>query len=509
MSRRRSGFTLLVALGVIGGGAARGDAETILVRDELVADLDPQLGQGYSVSTNELLGTCFTKVAAAKPVYSVESWSAPLDELSLAHFAKDGVHARRLSDELRRRFSDSAALLVDAAGDERVYTHRMLSVVSVAAESGGVVDALTKIGASSVGTWIARDLPEFFDACGSSYVRSINRRVSRVSVVTYETDGPDRDLAVEASLKAAFGEVDQSAAGSCSAACEARLRRATIETHHVVGGAPIPVQTDGYTDEKLTKASRDFVRTYEGAPLSHDGWLVTQMEVAPWSEQVEFVAAHPLTPAVVPVLDASGKPVMDERDPSRPQTRTVEALEQKRTLQLNAEFLAEIRRATRAKLEAFEQAKRCKAMLAETLLSKPGRGAKLVDVGERRVPNQRNPNESISVRELAGDLAQDKLHLMWTEYDTFVNGGRSAPLEDVEADPDESRKLTESILQGDRRDVGHPSNLFPGTRTCLTELKSAGMSLRPYRSLSSCARLEAAFQIISARKVLDYCAPTP
>ena len=83
------------------------------------------------------------------------------------------------------------------------------------------------------------------------------------------------------------------------------------------------------------------------AMQAEDVGMVTSIEVAPWVEHSEFQDALQLDPKDVP----------DPADPTKKITRT--PYEQKRILTQNSEFLSEVDRAARGKLNVYYRAKQC------------------------------------------------------------------------------------------------------------------------------------------------------
>jgi hypothetical protein len=101
------------------------------------------------------------------------------------------------------------------------------------------------------------------------------------------------------------------------------------------------------------------------ATLPDNVGKVSAIEVVPWMENTEFQSLFKLEEKVVPAFDRMGIPEMDITDPAKPVQKTKKVLpyEQKRILQTNAEFLAEVDRAARAKLNVFYKAKMCRAQI--------------------------------------------------------------------------------------------------------------------------------------------------
>jgi hypothetical protein len=334
---------LLLTLVVAGtfAGASRADAAPTVIRDEMLqgATGAAVLGQGYSIATNELAGSCLTNVVPTKPSYNFELIVFPLDEAGLERLAGRGRRMSSVAAELGRRFPAGA-------GAGPVHTHRLIVVIQVDAYHNSIDESLSRLSEPAAALLTKNDLVGFFETCGVYHVRSINRQMAMVGVISYETASKVPDPAHVQWVTQQLRGFTNTTTGTtdCDATCRAGVTLRTMELHLLLDRAPATVETKMF-DQQAFKAAvqRAFMASQpEGAGYA------TSIEVVPWLHHPDVQNLVRLSPREV--LDGDAKPMI------------VTSYEQKRTLTVNAELLFEIRRVGRAKREAFETAQRCKAI---------------------------------------------------------------------------------------------------------------------------------------------------
>jgi hypothetical protein len=121
--------------------------------------------------------------------------------------------------------------------------------------------------------------------------------------------------------------------------------------------------------------------------------------------------------------------------------------------------------------------------------------------------NNRKPNESLVLEEVATILSEDNLQRLWMEYDSFVYGGTGDEVTNVDKDPKARSLMARQILMGTTPDLGYPKNIFPGASRCVGELFALGISALPYRNIKNCQRIEETFATIAGQRIDDYCMP--
>jgi hypothetical protein len=534
-----SAWTAIIAgLACMAGPAAAGPT---IIRDELLQDtsVTPSLGRGYSIATNTYQSTCLIDVVGTEPSYNFDYTFREIteDEVRTGNIARgsessgrasvydySGKQPYQIANEWRVKQTETDK------GGERHY-HHMLVTIDIDVYYNSVDEAKSKLSPAAVKILESKDVPGFFDACGMYYVRSISRRAVVYSLFTYSSTSSTRDVAFDSKIKASIRRFDlkgdrryddsQSSTEESTTGNQTTKSTATdlqISTKAVGLGKSQATDLIAY-DLDTFKAS---IKSAFKATQPQNVGMVTAIEVVPWIENTEFQAYNKLEPKTVPVTDEQGVPVFDLTDPKnpKPQTKVVLPYEQKRIMSVNAEFLAEIDRAARAKLDAYYKAKMCRSQLNLDLMEMdangkwrfrrlPGATSEAENTGTLSLANNRKPGAEnwITVADLDGILSEPSLVRIWMEYDAFMYGGTGKDDKSVDADPEARAQLARAILLGTAPEKGYPKNVFPGAGRCIADLFAAGISAVSYRTLTTCQRIEESFATINAQRIDDYCMP--
>jgi hypothetical protein len=181
--------------------------------------------------------------------------------------------------------------------------------------------------------------------------------------------------------------------------------------------------------------------------------MVISIEVVPWVENADFQRILKL----------------QESKPG-PDGKTISPYAQKRILDQNGEFLAEVDRVARAKLNVYYKAKQCRARI--DLDYKDGTNF-LPEFANASVMNHRSGAKT-ALATLDSALATSKIEQLFTEYRAFLYGDGAASV---------------------------------GAVTCVHDLLDAGITTRSHREIESCNKVEQAFAVLSAQLVDENCMP--
>jgi hypothetical protein len=541
MPRPRHTLAAALAAGSLVAGPMLAKAGPTVIRDEMLEDtaITPSLGRGYSMATNTYQSTCLIDVVGTEPSYNFNYVFRELTDDETDTGKVQGVMSTPgVSADLPKGL-DIGSLTLEWKKDRtstRARTTKrkhILVTIYVDVYYRSVDEAKSKLSPAATKILQGKDVPGFFDACGMYYVRSISRRAAVISLLTYSyTKEDDSDTFVD-HLKATLrGFKLPTAEKKTLTQKDAEVTTDTTTTTTVsstVTDLQITTKAVGLGKSQSTELIaydlETFQKTLQSAfqatqPL--DVGRVTAIEVVPWIENTEFQSLVTLDPVIVPVVDGNGAPVIDTSDPQNPKPRmqTVLPYEQKRTLNVNAEFLAEVDRAARAKLNAYYKAKLCRSQinLDHMLMDRDGkwqfrpaptRATPKATTGDLWLASNRQAGEEhwIQLAELDRKLSEDTLQRLWMEYDAFMYGGTAAALGDVQNDPVERSKLARAILLGTRTDVGYPRDVFPGAGRCVADLFAAGVSAVSYRTVPTCQRIEETFATVASQEIDDYCMP--
>jgi hypothetical protein len=515
MSNRLPLATAIAAAGFL-AGAPPSMAGPTVIRDEMLQDraVTPSLGRGYSIATNTFQSICLTNIQTTKPSYN---FNYRFEELY-----EDGSR----SSDVRTSVGASAGagyagISIDVGGKsdsktastDEFSSFHILVTIDIDVYYSSVDEGRTKLSDSAAELLTSNDLPSFFDACGMYYLRSIGRKATYISIFSYRTKDSTRDTKFERGLKAEIQGWGQSVTASKERsetfASEASSRQLTIESHGFGLGKSESATLISYDLDTFRAAVKEAYKSTQPDDIG----MVVSIEVAPWIENSEFQRSVKLVPQEVDDLDDNGNPILEN---GKPRKKKVLPYAQKRILNQNAEFLSELDRAVRARLNLYYKAKSCRARINQDFMRQKEDGtwafADLVpgkpDKGTwrtREVVNNRN-KERTTIGELYEKLDDEALARAWMEYDAFTYGGSGAPsgLED----PLERLKAARTATNMGTVKDGYPKDLFPGAVNCASALLEIGITAMPYRKIKECARVEEMFVVLGSQRVDDFCMPT-
>jgi len=351
---------------------------------------------------------------------------------------------------------------------------------------GSVNESGTPLSDSAAALLEREDVPGFFAACGPYYVRGINRNAQLVSLFTYETTESSRDVSFEASisgrLKGFFGggaSFNSTSAGEFSS--KASSRNLTITTRGWGLGKQADAALISYDLDTFKQAVKDAFLSMQN-PLTG---RVTSVEVVPWVENTDFQVK----------LNMNGNDVVSGK--------TVPLYEKKDILTMNGEFLAEMERASRARLNAYYTAKMCR----NTILGKWSTDGKalLPDVAKKTLKNQRlGPADPkpITVEQLFNAVSDASTRSLYEEYSKFTFAGPTsvrACVAKLMADPNNAPAARPAA-------AGAAASPAPAGGPADDSGVGRGIFLKRYIDHKECTDLQAMF--VAARQPFeDYCMP--
>jgi hypothetical protein len=501
----------LVAIGLGGlvlASARPAGAGPVVIRDALVSDtgITPVLGRGYSIATNTYQSICLVDAPKTKPSYNFVYNFAEID--SNGTETKDlsvNATANGKSDNPLVQVQGETSASYTDTNNETWFKHSMKVSIDIDVYYASVDESKAKLAEAPTKLLQANDIPGFFDACGPYYLRSINRRATYLSVFSYESKESKRDVTFENRLKlqitSAVGEVTSETTVKGGFSSQMSEKRTTIRSYGFGLGKDERAELVAYDIATFKAAIKSAFLSMQ----SDDVGIVTSIEVVPWAE-------NPLFQALVVLPNA------EITDPSTGQKRRVSPYAQKRILNLNSEFLAELDRAARAKLNVFYKAKMCKNDIEMNYMVQQGAGFKFTPVdiakpdgptwGSRLVLNNRTRADRRTLESLYAELLPQRLNTIFLEYESFVYGGTGKPLGLDKKDPAAVTKLAELAFKLKSRPDEYPSDAYPGVTTCVGDLVTDGFSLRSYRAVPTCSNIEQTFPVVAGRAIDDYCMVT-
>ncbi|HTJ46209.1 MAG TPA: hypothetical protein VL463_29090 [Kofleriaceae bacterium] len=436
---------------------APASAGPTVLRDDQLKDLavTPVLGRGYSLATNTFQSICLTDFPKTKASYNfhykfeqIESDGSRKSDTEVGGSAEYGGGG--LGFKANVKVSGSTQVI-----DNKTYhNHYILVTTTVDSYYSSIDESKARISDAARELLTSNDVPGFFDACGMYYIRSIGRNAQFISVFNYKTESSERDVSFEAKLDAELkgwgqrAKVDVETKGSI--AQEASSKYLTITSTALGLGKDEKASLIAYDLDTFRNAIKDAFISMQ----QEDTGMVTSIEVVPWVENADFQRVLKLQ---------ESKPGADGK--------TISPYAQKRILNQNGEFLAEVDRVTRAKLNVYYKAKQCRARID---LDFKVDGQFRPELANASVLNHRSGAKT-PLATLDGVLAPDKIEQLFTEYRNFLYG--TATAED------------------------------PGAVTCVRDLLDAGITTRSHREIESCNKVEQQFAVISAQLIDENCMP--
>jgi cysteine-rich repeat protein len=521
-----------------------------VLRDELVTDtaITPSLGRGYSLSTNTYQSMCLIDVVATNPSYDFDYRFQEISNDQMKSSSSSESSSSHKSENQTEDHSwwfftwktvtgntktDTQTNTTVTTKEESHYQF-LLVTIAINVYYNAVDESKSKMSPAAGKLLTDKDLPGFFDACGMYYVRSISRKVTIEAMFVYNSKSSKRSVDFDSYLKTeirhfdagALHDVNTQSSRSSDTNFE-ESKSLQIITRAVGLGKMESTDLIAY-DLGTFRAS---IKSAFKAAMPQGVGRITAIEVAPWIENTEFQSLNRLEPMTVPLFDSMGFPIYDMSDPSKnppPQkTKQVLPYEQKRLLQGNAEFLSEVDRAARAKLNFYYKAKRCRATINIDFMTQGEDGAwtfapALDDKGEAKtdangapitvgdttiINNNRQPGKFMRLSDLDAKLSNNNLSRMWMEYDAFMYGGTGEADPEADKDPAKRAELAKKMALFAKPGDSYPVNVFPGAGKCISDLFAAGITARSYRTVVSCQRLEESFLSYSSTDIEDYCMP--
>lgn len=462
MRKKDAGLILLLIL-LIQGGLSAGPT---IIRDNRIHDLamTPVLGRGYSIATNSFQSSCMKDIKMTEPSYdfdytfdSIETDSSSTTGntfglgVDLGHLAFQG--------KLNTKYTNVEGMTL--------YYHHIKVEINMHTYYASVDESESTLSDAAKTLLLNRDIPGFFQGCGSYYVRSLGRDAKFVSVFTYMDESQTRDRSFELQLELAikgFGSgILKSIAGvgenaalesqiSNSFTSMSRKKKLTITTKAWGLGKNKNATLIAYDLDSYKAAIKDaFVSMQD--PMTG---RVSTMEVVPWVENAEFQN-------LIRLEEDTGSTAAGGTGEKKL------LFEKKHNLNLNAEFLSQIDRTNRNMMDIYYKAMICR----QTIDSRWKRDNKfLPEVSGASVQNNKNEN-TITLEELYGELSDDRINSLLIAENEFLYG------------PDGKS----------------------GARECMNQMMIEGIYKKSWKEIDSCRQVQKKLTTTVNEIIDDYCMP--
>jgi hypothetical protein len=447
-----------------------------LIKDSRVRDLTstPVLGRGYSISTNTFQSTCLKDVVITEPSYDFQYNFREMDATSIR------TRSDRSTSSVSASYwwvSGTVSGSYEGSSKTERTTKHMVATLNMDSYYASVDESSTPLSESAIELLQRNDLPGFFAACGPYYIRGINRNAKFVSIFSYESKSSKSDSKfsydLQLKIRGFWGgggaDIKQSGGGT----------RGSLDTSR-----NLMIRSRGWglgKNEDASLISYDidtFKAAIKQAFISMQNPLtgkVTSMEVVPWVENTEF------------------QRYVNVKGDDKVSGKSVQLYEKKDILNMNAEFMTDMQRAARNRLNIYYKARVCKNQMRASFYRQGKLGAEFKSA---RVRNLRTGDNKVSLAKLDGELKDAKIAKLWTDYSTFMYKGTnnvSKCLGVLMTDPAEASGAAakQKAEDGKERPEGSGRGLF----------------LKRYTDHKECSTLEKQFAAQLNQIVDDHCMP--
>ena len=448
------------------------DAGPTVIRDNRVRDLSvtPVLGRGYTISTNTFQSTCLKDVKRTKPSYDFTYNFQELKSLDTGITVDTSklikAAPKELIDYVDKKVEESKIEKMSSETEttkttkkEEVKLHRILVTINLFSYYSSVDEANTKVSDAASKLLSSRDIPGFFNSCGSFYVRSITRRASFFSLFEFEYTTIDEAKEfvhqLESQIKG-FTKLTEKEGKEEKAETEEKTREEiekSFKSRAEKYNLTITTMAWGLgKDEKAELISYD-VESFKNAikdafisMMDEGTGKVDSIEVVPWVENTEFQTLIGLE---------------EEAATLKPGTKVPQKLllyEKKQILNLNAEFLAEIESNNRNFLNLYYKARICRQHIDQNWKDLNPASKKLEfkeDFTKRYVRNNRGGKP-----------------LLLTALDTYLSKG-----------------YIDGLLVKQKAFMYGGEKWGKGARECINQIIGQGIFRVPYQDIESCRKL--------------------
>ncbi|MDM8560981.1 hypothetical protein [Candidatus Parabeggiatoa sp. HSG14] len=288
-------------------------AETIVIEGELLNDLrrTPVLGGGFSLTTEDYKSQCFENVETTLPSYDYD--------YTFYSSEKEVKHESKSSNEYGFEYGFSGyfasgegktAGTISQSSKFKIHRVNMFAVIRLNSYYASLNEAKSTLSTQAKDLIQSEDVIGFFDACGTYYIRTINRYSRLYAWFTLESKEEDIQADFKSHLEVAFRT--SFASGAIKDKTESKSKKffkgkrlyikiigVGLAKEHVVNLSPTSIE--------------DFQKVVSNASKSMSGihtGRISSIEIIPWMDNLSF--QYELKPFVV--AQAEAKPTAPKPD---------------------------------------------------------------------------------------------------------------------------------------------------------------------------------------------------
>ncbi|MBF0313239.1 MAG: hypothetical protein HQK50_14320 [Oligoflexia bacterium] len=309
----------------------------------------PNVGRGYSPSTNTFQSVCMDNIEVMKGSSDLEYTYETIDkswlESKMQSRSYDNAENKTALDMINNTLKRNGTNIISAVDDVKtgmiLVTIRLKKYYSAMNESKSKISAFAEnlLGGDK------KDLISFFNSCGPYYVRSISRLSSYYAFLTFESKGATDTQNFKNLLERSTQGVLVNSAGSSSS--DDTFNRTADNKNLKIYISGIGLDSDAL--EKLLATDVATFREAIGHALasmkSSDVGRVIGIEIAPWTENLGFQNS------IGVILNDGDFSALDE-----PWLTKIYQ-------EQNAEFIAQVNRVRKFLMANYQRALSCKSEL--------------------------------------------------------------------------------------------------------------------------------------------------
>jgi len=474
-------------------------AETIVIDGELLNDLrrTPVLGGGFSLTTEDYKSLCFDNVETSIPsydydytFYSSETETKRKDKSSLEFGFEYGYSALFVSGKGKTDVKTSQTSKI------KLNTVRMFVVVHLNSYYASLNESKSTLSAQAKDLIKTEDIIGFFDACGTYYIRTINRQSRIYAWLTLKSKEKVTKNTFKSHLEASFKSPFSSSSMKSKVENESenffkgkqlsiKIIGRGLGKAHIVNLSPTSI-------EEFQKVINNASKSMSGI---HTG-RITSLEIIPWMDNLSF--QYELKPFII----AQEVPLKEGATPEAKKAY----LDRQKSLSLrrkwivaeNGEFISMLKNKYRA-LQAYQFATmNCQAKLERILTRRE-------DLATQGKTQDQFNWETISFKNhlgyssLTAKPLYEKLLLLTGNNQTqfAVNKGLN---KEAESAGDCFNKPESCSLYEQWKAISEKAD------SCLGELYPE-FTTKIYREFDKCSRLVAKLTALMPGVLFYYCAP--
>jgi len=332
-------------------------AETIVISGELLNDLrrTPVLGGGFSLTTEDYKSLCFDNVETSIPSY----------DYNYSLYSSEEETKRSNQSSREYGFESHASGFFGSGGGQKVnaqeeqsssiklHTQKIFAVIRLNSYYAALNESKSTLSAQARELLQSEDVIGFFDACGTYYIRTINRqsRIYAWLTLTSKETSSNFKSQLEMSIQSSFlfgtgGMKSKSKVSSASQnffkgkQLSIKIVGIGLGKEHIINLSPSSIE--------------DFKKVISNASKSMSGihtGRITSMEIIPWMDNLSF--QYELKPMVV----AQEVPLEENATPEAKKTYLDKqkslSLKRKWIVAENGEFISMLKNKYRA-LQAYQ-----------------------------------------------------------------------------------------------------------------------------------------------------------